>query len=85
MLQGPEASLQGLTLFLRGFSVLGLDIETCKAFAHERGSLRAAGRMIGDFDLLIGLTARQNALTLMTNNRRHFERIGDLKIESLEK
>jgi predicted nucleic acid-binding protein len=52
-------------------------------FAKERGRLRAAGSLIGDFDLLIGVTAIQNDLTLLTNNRRHFERINGLNIESL--
>jgi tRNA(fMet)-specific endonuclease VapC len=79
----PQASLDALTKFLRGFHLLGLDVETCRAFGRERGRLRALGRPIGDFDILIGLTARQNGLTLLTNNRRHFELIKDLRIESL--
>ena len=39
--------------------------------------------MIGDCDLLIGATALRQNLTLLTNNRRHFERIDDLRMESL--
>ena len=39
--------------------------------------------MTSDFDLLIGVTARQHGLTLLTNNRRHFENIQGLRIESL--
>ena len=37
---------------------------------------------IADFDLLIGVTALQHDLTLLTNNRRHFELVGGLRIES---
>jgi predicted nucleic acid-binding protein len=44
--------------------------------------LRVQGKRIGDFDLMIGVTARQHDLTLLTNNRRHFENIEDLRIES---
>ena len=39
--------------------------------------------LIGDFDLLIGATALQHDLTLMTNNRRHFDRIEGLRLESV--
>ena len=45
-------------------SILGVDEETCKIFGRERGRLRTAGMMIGDFDLLIGATALQYNLTL---------------------
>ena len=38
--------------------------------------------MIGDMDLLIAATALQHDLTLLTNNRNHFERIEVLRLES---
>jgi len=69
--------------FLSDVRLIGMDEETARLFAKERGRLRAAGAIIGDFDLLIGVTAIQNGLTLLTNNRRHFERIDGLSIESL--
>ena len=79
----PEGNERDLTDFLRGVAIIGIDIDTCKLFGRTRGRLRAGGNMVGDFDLLIGATARQHDLTLMTNNRRHFERIEDLRLESL--
>jgi tRNA(fMet)-specific endonuclease VapC len=39
--------------------------------------------MIGDSDIWIAATALQYDLTLLTNNRRHFERIDGLRIESM--
>ncbi len=69
--------------FLELVSVLGIDEETYKLFGKERGRMRAEGKRIGDFDLIIGVTARQHNLTLLTNNRRHFENIEGLRIESL--
>jgi hypothetical protein len=54
-----------------------------RIFGRERGRLRAAGLTIGDFDLLIAATALQYDLTLLTNNRRHFERVEGLRIESV--
>ena len=79
----PERDEQELNDFLRGVTILGIDEAICKIFGKERGRLRAVGRIIGDFDLLIGATALHHDLTLLTNNRRHFERIEGLRIESL--
>lgn len=63
--------------------MIGVDVETCQVFARERAKLRAARTMIGDFDLLIGTTALRQNLVLLSNNRRHFDRIEGLQIESL--
>ena len=79
----PEGDEQELNDFLRGLTILGIDEAICKIFGKELGRLRAVGRSIGDFDLLIGVTALHHDLTLLTNNRRHFERIEGLRIESL--
>ena len=79
----PSESEATLLEFLNDVRLIGIDEETARLFAKERGRLRAAGSLIGDFDLLIGVTAIQNGLTLLTNNRRHFERIDGLNLESL--
>ena len=80
----PVESEAALQRFLNpALTILGMDEETCKIFGKERGRPRAAGLMIGDCDLLIGATALRHNLTLLTNNRRHFERIDGLRMESL--
>jgi tRNA(fMet)-specific endonuclease VapC len=68
--------------FLTGLTLLEVDQETCQVFGRERGRLRAARTMIADFGLLIGATALRHELTVLTNNRRHFELIQGLRIES---
>ena len=78
----PEESERKLNDFLDSVSIVGLDEETARIFGRERGRLRRAGEIIGDMDLLIAATALQYDLTLLTNNRRHFERIDGLRIES---
>ena len=78
----PVGSEQGLSDFLRTVSVLPLDEEVCRRFGKERGRLRAMKKLIGDVDLLIGATALRYGLTLLTNNRRHFEMIEELQIVS---
>lgn len=79
----PEGDERGLNDYLQGVTLLGLDEETVKLFGRERGRLRADGRIIGDFDLLIAATALQYNLTLLTNNRQHFERVEGLRLESV--
>jgi tRNA(fMet)-specific endonuclease VapC len=79
----PEQSQRALDAFLEDVSVLGIDEEVCKIFGRERGRLRKAGQLIGDFDLLIAATGLHYGLTVLTNNRQHFERVKGLPIESI--
>ena len=79
----PEQSRQALDAFLEDVTVLGIDEEICKIFGRERGRLRRQGQLIGDLDLLIATTCVHYGLTLLTNNRRHFDRIEELSIESI--
>jgi len=78
----PRASEEGLNNFLRRVVLIGIDEEICRLFGQERGRLRAGGKGVGDFDLLIGSTARRHDLTVLTNNRRHFEMIAGVRLES---
>jgi tRNA(fMet)-specific endonuclease VapC len=79
----PEQSRQALDAFLEDVTALGLDEEICKIFGREWGRLRRQGQLIGDLDLLIAATCVHYGLTLLTNNRRHFDRIEGLSIESV--
>jgi tRNA(fMet)-specific endonuclease VapC len=78
----PKRSQKTLETFLSGVDTLGLDEEICKRFGQLRGSMRKRGQTRGDFDLLIAATALRHNLTLLTNNRKHFEGIAGLDIES---
>ncbi|RZK38091.1 MAG: type II toxin-antitoxin system VapC family toxin [Hymenobacter sp.] len=51
-----------------------------RLYASERARLQASGRKLQDFDLLIGVTAVANGLTVVTNNAKHFDRL-PLQIE----
>ncbi len=74
---------QGLQNFLDDVEeVVPLDEPVCRIFAMERRRLRAAGNRLDDLDLLIGSTAIRHSLTLLTNSRRHFERMQGLNIIS---
>ena len=78
----PQAETQSLRNFLTGFEIVHLDEDTCQIFARQRGHLRAAGNLITDMDILIGATALRHNLTLLSNNRMHFERLEGLNIIS---
>ena len=79
----PERRERALQDFLRPFPVIDLNIPICRIFGVERARLRAAGTLIQDMDLLIGATALHHDLTLLSNNRRHFERLSGLRIISV--
>jgi tRNA(fMet)-specific endonuclease VapC len=77
-----EASLDALEIFLEGITVLSIDQEACKIFGKERNKLRRQrrqGNIIGDFDLLIASICLRYNLILLTNNKKHFEKIDSLK------
>ena len=79
----PEGNEEALEDFLSGISILGIEDNVCKVFGKERGRLRQSKKMIGDFDLLIASTCICHRLTLLTNNRKHYEMVDGLSILSL--
>ena len=79
----PVNAERELDAFLDYIEIVPLDDAICRIFAAERRRLRVAGTTISDFDLLIGSTALRHNLTLLTNNRRHFNRVQDLNIISV--
>ncbi len=80
----PVKSQQLLEEFLApDLKVLNIDQEIGKVFGRERGRLRQRKKTISDFDLLIASTCLYYNLTLLTNNRRHYEMVEGLDIFSL--
>lgn len=76
----PEETLVNLRHSLQDFLILPLDDAIMETFARIRVSLRRQGMLIPDLDLLIASTALSHDLTLLSRNRRHFQRIPDLKL-----
>lgn len=83
---GAESSIQkeknrkNNEKFLAKFKILpvfpALDI-----YAKEKAKLKTKGRIVDDFDLLIGATAIHNNLTLVTRNVKDFVRLNEIVIE----
>ena len=78
----PVSNEQALQEFVSDIELVPIDEETCPIFGRERGRLRRAGRMIAEFDLLIGSTCLHQTLTFLSNNRRPFESVEGLEIIS---
>ena len=55
-----------------------------KVFGDVKYELERRGMRIDDFDLLIGVTALNNGMVLVTHNKKHFERIPNLCLEDWE-
>jgi tRNA(fMet)-specific endonuclease VapC len=75
---------EALEDFLSLVTILGVNEEICQIFGEENARLRKSGRIIEDFDLLIAATCLHHDLKLLTNNRRHFQRIEGLEIISTD-
>ncbi len=56
--------------------------DAIKIYGKEKARLRRSGSMISDFDLLIGCTAVEKNLIIVTENIREFERISNIRIEN---
>lgn len=69
-------------ILVRAFSIIQI-ISSLRLYAKEKVRLRKLGKPINDeFDLLIGVTAVQNKMKLVTDNVRDFENIMDIQIEN---
>jgi tRNA(fMet)-specific endonuclease VapC len=78
--RNPEQNEQVFRQFLQDVDVLPLTRLVMRRFAKIRGHLRKSGAILADMDLLIGATALQYKLTLITYNKKHFQRIPGLII-----
>lgn len=66
--------------FLNGVQLLPI-FPALDIYATEKARLRKSGKIIDDFDLLIGATAVAFDLIMVTNNTSHFSRLKDIKLE----
>jgi tRNA(fMet)-specific endonuclease VapC len=78
--QAKKKNQKALQNFLSGIQILPI-FPALDTYAEEKARLQKSGKIIDDFDLLIGATAVSFDLTMVTNNMRHFNRITDIKLE----
>lgn len=66
--------------FLAGLVVLDLTRDVARTFGRLRAELRSKGITVADMDLLIGSTAVYYGLVILTDNRRHYEKIPGIRL-----
>jgi tRNA(fMet)-specific endonuclease VapC len=77
----PPANLQLIEDFSSQLTILPI-FDAIHRYGKEKARLRKSGQMIGDFDLLIGCTAIENELILVTENISEFKRILGIQLEN---
>ena len=75
-----EKEIAKAKMLIDYYTVVGID-EIPEAFSREKLRLESTGKVIEDFDLMIGLTGREAGMTVVTHNQKHFNRIEGIKTE----
>jgi|SRR5690554_282809 len=77
----PKRNLELIGVFTNQVIILPI-FDAIYLYGKEKARLRSIGLMISDFDLLIGCTAVERNLIMVTENVREFKRISDIEIEN---
>jgi tRNA(fMet)-specific endonuclease VapC len=77
-----QVNVEAIERFTGGLRVLSFGVEAAAHFGAIRAHLKRAGTPVSPQDMLIGAHARSEGLTLVTNNRREFDRISGLQVEN---
>ena len=80
--QKAKENLEKLHRFVDIVRVIPFDLECAKIFGTIKSKLRKIGKPTGETDALIAATAMAHRALLITGNKRHFENIEGLKVES---
>ena len=77
----PKKNHTIIEMFVTQVTVLPI-FDSINLYAKEKVRLQKSGKMISDFDLLIGCTSVDKELIMVTENRKEFDRISKIKIEN---
>ncbi|RKR05969.1 tRNA(fMet)-specific endonuclease VapC [Flavobacterium sp. 90] len=78
----PVKSNKAVDIFLKGLTIIPI-FGSIKRYAIEKVRLRKIGKPINDeFDLLIGVTAVENRLILVTDNTKDFMLLNGIEMEN---
>jgi tRNA(fMet)-specific endonuclease VapC len=80
--KSPDANRAIVTSFLMTLPVLGLDPASVQIFGEAKALLDRQGQRLADADLLIVAIAVAQRATVVTGNRRHYERIPGVALEN---
>lgn len=77
----PERNHELIDNFSKQITILPI-YDSIYLYGKEKFRLRKKGIMISDFDLLIGCTAVEKDLIMVTENSKEFKRISNIKLEN---
>ena len=78
----PLENRHAVEALLLSMRVVESDLAVARRFGAIKSQLKREARLVPDADLLIAATTLTYGRLLVTGNRRHYERIGGLQIES---
>ena len=77
----PKKNHKLIEKFIGQLSILPI-FDAIRTYGKEKARLQSEGKMISDFDLLIGCTSIENDLIMVTENIKEFDRIKGIRIEN---
>ena len=80
--QNASRNLDKLTRLLDVVQAIPFDLECAESFGTIKSKLRSIGKPTGEVDALIAATALAHKAVLVTGNKRHFEHIEGLHVET---
>lgn len=78
---GSSKHSHDVEIILESLAVVPI-YDSLPTYAEAKASLRRAGLMIEEFDMLIGSSAVHHGYVMVTENSEHFERIPGIEIEN---
>jgi tRNA(fMet)-specific endonuclease VapC len=78
--KNPKKHARKLLEFIKGTELLGVGLPTSISFGEIKSRLKEGGNLIGDFDTLIASSCIVHDCTLITRNKKHFEKIPGLRV-----
>lgn len=76
-----DANIPLVTSFLATLPLMGLNLAAAEHFGRIKSQLETAGLRVADADLLIAAITMAHGGTLVSGNRRQYDRIAGLPIE----
>jgi len=77
----PKKNHKLIEKFIGQLSILPI-FDAIQTYGKEKARLQSEGKMISDFDLLIGCISIENDLIMVTENIKEFDRIKGIRIEN---
>ena len=77
----PDVNAALVVRFLNTLPVLAPDLASARLFGEVKTRLATAGQIVADADLFIASIALSRGATLVTGNRKHYQRIPGLVLE----